>query len=237
MRHNKKADCMMRTMLPKGSVAVMARRVEPPDSLDFFPTPPWATRALFAVVLPQLGHGARVGSLWDPACGEGHLSRVAAEYAGAVHESDVFDYGIGAEIADFLDPRSGLVADWIVTNPPFKCALEFTLAACDRAQVGVAMLVRTVWVEGGERHARLFKPQPPTLLAPFSERVPMTKGRWDPEATTATAYSWFVWVKGRAPLPPFWIPPGQRAALSKPDDAARFGVRAAAPLFDAPARR
>ena len=28
------------------SSAVMAQRKEPPDSLDFFPTPPWATRAL-----------------------------------------------------------------------------------------------------------------------------------------------------------------------------------------------
>jgi hypothetical protein len=34
------------TYLPSGSTSVMARRVEPPDSLDFFPAPPWATRAL-----------------------------------------------------------------------------------------------------------------------------------------------------------------------------------------------
>jgi hypothetical protein len=31
---------------PKGFTSVMARRLEPPDALDFFCTPPWATRAL-----------------------------------------------------------------------------------------------------------------------------------------------------------------------------------------------
>ena len=39
----------------KGLTAVMARRREPPDALDYFPTPPWATRALFRHVLPALG--------------------------------------------------------------------------------------------------------------------------------------------------------------------------------------
>ena len=33
-------------MKPTEHRAVMASRREPPDSLDFFPTPPWATRAL-----------------------------------------------------------------------------------------------------------------------------------------------------------------------------------------------
>ena len=32
--------------IPTGHTAVMARRVEPPDSLDYFPTPTFATRAL-----------------------------------------------------------------------------------------------------------------------------------------------------------------------------------------------
>ena len=41
----------MTQIVPSGSTAVMARRVEAPDSLDFFPTPPWATRALVEHVL------------------------------------------------------------------------------------------------------------------------------------------------------------------------------------------
>ena len=47
-------------------------------------------------------------------------------------------------------------------------------------------------------------------------------GRWEPDGGTATAYIWLVWIKGHAPLAPFWIPPGQRAACSRPDDVERF---------------
>ncbi len=32
----------------------MAQRREPPDAFDYFPTPLWATRALFRYVLPAL---------------------------------------------------------------------------------------------------------------------------------------------------------------------------------------
>jgi hypothetical protein len=47
-----------------GFTAVMAQRHEPPDALDHFPTPPWATRALFLYVLPSLGV-ERIESAWD----------------------------------------------------------------------------------------------------------------------------------------------------------------------------
>src|SRR5690606_27106177 len=56
-----------------GARAIAARRLEPADSLDYFPTPPWATRALIEVVLPMLGRGPRasktpgpLGRLWEP---------------------------------------------------------------------------------------------------------------------------------------------------------------------------
>ena len=55
------------------------------------------------------------------------------------------------------------------------------------------MLVRAQWVEGVERYEKLFRDQPPAVYAPFVERVPMVKGRWDPDASTATSYAWFVW--------------------------------------------
>ena len=118
----------------------MARRREPPDALDYFPTPPWATRALFRRVLPALG-GETIASVWEPACGEGHMAEVVTEFA------------------------------------------------LDLASEGVAMLVRTQWIEGIGRYEKLFRDRPPTIFAPFVERVPMVKGRWDPDASTATSYA------------------------------------------------
>jgi hypothetical protein len=93
------------------------------------------------------------------------------------------------------------------------------------AERGVALFVRWQWLEGVERYERLFKPFPPTYVCPFAERVPLVKGRWDPDASTATSYSWIVWLRGprfiKSPLV-VHIPPGCRVSLTKPDDRERF---------------
>src|ERR671926_1773329 len=59
---------------PAGSTAVMACRREPPDSLDLFCTPPWATRALVHHVLGFAG--AQPETVWEPAAGYGHMVEV-----------------------------------------------------------------------------------------------------------------------------------------------------------------
>jgi hypothetical protein len=210
--------------------------------LDYFPTPPWATRALFRYVLPELGI-ATIGDVWEPACGEGHMAAVMSEFVIApVIASDIFDYGFGCVPLDFLHDPPAARPGWIITNPPFKLACEFMLQALGLASEGAAMLVRTQWVEGIGRYEKLFRDQPPSLYAPFVERVPMVKGRWDPDASTATSYAWFVWRQGApAKSRVFWIPPC-RQALTRPDDRARFAawslVPGAAPLLDrmSPAR-
>lgn len=220
----------------RGHTAVMAQRREPPDSLDFFPTPPWATRALFVHVVPDAG-----GVAWEPAAGEGHMAEVLREQFAVVRASDVFDYGRGYEIGSFVGECHDVIdgthgwPDWVITNPPFNLAVQFVERALGEAWQGVAMLMRSTWIESADRYERLFRDRPPAIVAPFVERVPMVKGRWDPKASTATSYSWFVWR--RAPLLHgqawpgawanggtnlIWIPPGCRKRLEHSDDRRRF---------------
>jgi hypothetical protein len=218
-----------------GFTAVMAQRREPPDALDHFPTPPWATRALFRHVLPSLDI-ERTKTAWEPACAEGMMAEVIAEIPEIrqVVASDIFDYGYGQAPHDFLHDDPLVRAEWIVTNPPFNLAGEFALRALNFATVGVAMLVRTTWIEGIGRYESIFRDRPPTLYAPFVERVPMVKGRWDPTASTATAYAWACWRQGaHGATRMFWIPPGRRRELTRPDDVARFAAWSLAPS-DAP---
>lgn len=219
------------------SLAVVSRRSEPPDSLDYFPTPPWATRALIEHVLE--GAVDRNMSVLEPACGEGHMAAVLMEYFDLVHAADVFDYGYG-NVRDYLTDGSGLSRrpDWIITNPPFNKAEAFLDIALNEATKGVALLLRTVWMHGVGRHNAVFVPQAPTLIAPYAERVPMVKGEWNPDASTATDYCWFVWDKDERyrDFPPqtsmCWIPPGCRKSLTRRDDLARFAAKAPAPLLD-----
>ncbi|GLR92846.1 hypothetical protein [Bradyrhizobium liaoningense] len=207
-----------------GARAIMSGRVEPDDSLDYFPTPPCATRALIEKVFAHLKIKVDASSAREPACGEGHIAEVLREYFANVSASDIFDYGYG-DVADFLDEHTSQTADWFITNPPFDDKAEaFLTRMLKLARVGVAMFVRLQWLEGEGRYQRIFDPAmtPPTLVAFFSERIALCKGRWDPEGGTATAYIWLVWIKGRKPQAPFWIPPVVVDELTRPDDAERF---------------
>ncbi len=206
------------------SHAVMAQRYEPKDSLDNFPTPPWATRALLEhVISPQ---ELRMQSCWEPACGEGHMAKVLDDYFGTVYASDIHPYGYGST-RDFLDDGTDQDVDWIITNPPFKQAEEFVVKALSIARRGVAMLARTVFAESVGRYQRLFSTTPPTKVAIFAERVPIFKERLDPKGSTATSYAWFVW---EAPVgvttQKLWIPPC-RKILERASD---YGPAATAAL-------
>lgn len=242
-------------MAQNRSPAVMAQRAEPLGGLDFFPTPPWATRAL-CEHLERWG-GLKDASVWEPACGAGDMVRPLSEYFHSAYGSDVHDHGWEgqSEICDFLFPGPSPMArcfaygqpDWIVTNPPFRLAEEFALKAFGLARFGVALLVRTAFLEGAGRFARLFAPHRPQWVLPFCERVPMVKGRLDAKASTATSYAWVVWTGGMTrniPAEPWdpahfpalaWIPPC-RARLERPGDypAPPCAAPAPGPLFAAP---
>lgn len=209
-------------------------RVEAAGSLDPFFTPPWATRALCEKVLPHIlgGDGQYfkwLGSVWEPACGEGHMCDVLTEYFDPQRSfaSDIHDHTSERNIRDFLTVEAiPGEFDWIITNPPFRgdMAERFVLRALDLSRTGVAMFVALQFLETIGRYERIFKDRPPTLISFFAERVNCCKGRWDPDGSTDAAYVWLVWIKDRAPMAPFWIPPGCRASLSKPDDRARFAA-------------
>jgi hypothetical protein len=214
------------------------RAATAPEELDYFPTPPWAARA-GAELIKTLDPEAL--TCLEPACGGGHMVHGLKDYFTHVYASDVFFHESPVEfprsVLDFLSPdvRLGRV-DWIITNPPFKVAADFVRLGLERASRGVAMLLRIAFLEGQARHPLLYGETPVTVVAPFAERVPMVKGRWDPAASSATAYAWFIWLKPS--VNPFRdapvlrpIAPGAKARLTKPDDARLFGVAGDAPLF------
>lgn len=182
-----------------------ASRGEPSDSLDDFPTPPWAGRALMEHVLrpsPRL-------KLWEPAANRGFLLRGLRDYFRACYASDVFDYGAGFDVSDYVEERAPQQVDFIITNPPFNLAYAFIDKALKETTVGCAFLVRTAFLEGVNRYHALWSRTPPAYVAQFAERVPMVKGRCDPEASTATNYCWVVWLHHRPALETLmkWIPP------------------------------
>jgi hypothetical protein len=202
------------------SHAVMAQRIEPQDSPDDFPTPPWATRGLIEHVLEDK-RALRTMTCLEPACGAGHMAKPLKEYFAEVRCADAYDYGYG-DIRDFLTyPYETNAVDWMITNPPFRLAEEFVIRALRVARLGVAVLARTVFLESSGRYNRIFRETPPTKFAQFVERVPMVKGRLDGKATTATGYAWLVWEKQISGAPRLmWVPPCRKKLERASDYAA-----------------
>lgn len=224
--------------VPSGAQAVMASRREPPESLDFFPTPPYATRAL----VEHLGPAIMGASVWEPAAGEGHMAEVLRETCSPVFASDIFDYNKGYAVGSFIsggfdfgdEVSCPFIPDWIITNPPFNLSAPFARRAIGMARVGVALFVRSAWLETVDRYNTLFVPHPPSEVALFVERVALIKGRWDPDASTATSYCWVIWERRhRGETRLSWIPPGRKESLTSSDDARRFAPETASgDLFD-----
>lgn len=224
------------------SFAVMNHRAEPLDSAEFFPTPPWATRALCEWLSQYYKLKGLVAA--DPACGHGDMVKPLREYFGAAWGSDLRDYSRWfpdqKAVEDYLlrAYSDSEAPDFVVTNPPFRIAADFIAEAHQHAKLGCAMLLRTNFLEGVERHQQLFSRVPPTDVLTFAERVIIARGRLrDPaipyrdanansgkgalkRPSTATSYSWFIW-RFNAPRRKWyrgsWIPKC-RARLERPGD-------------------
>lgn len=241
-------------MAQNTSSAVMEQRragvPDAPEALDYFPTPPWATRALCEYLDGRLGWNLGKFTCWEPACGQGFMAAPLRESFHTVRATDVFDYGQGpSHLCDFvLDGRARGPMDWVVTNPPFNLALQFVDQALRCANHGVAMLTRSAWLEGGERYRQLFSVRPPSYVLTFTERVVMLEGRLiqsgapDPfnldadgkprKASSATSYSWSVWTKSAVTgwvhdTRHGWIPPSRRQ-LERPGDYPEYAEQWAA---------
>ena len=79
----------------------MQQRREPKDSLDDFPTPPWATRALCDWLMTK-GQITEGDTCREPTAIRGHMVKPLREYFSEVQASDVAVYGAGFALQDYL---------------------------------------------------------------------------------------------------------------------------------------
>ena len=164
-------------------------------------------------------------NVWEPSCNVGHMAAPLGDYFGRVYASDIKDYGyalmdgvwdfLQADLPPWLSPE----IDAVICNPPYNGAEDFIQRALLVPGVEcVAAITRLNFLESVGRYKRLFRDQPPSVVAQFVERVPMFHGRLDPTGSTATAYAWLVWSKGWDTATELrWIPPC-RDKLERPGD-------------------
>ena len=137
--------------------------------------------------------------IWEPACGGGHLSKVLEAHGYDVLSTDLVyrDYGY-PEPVNFLTISNDSFDGDIITNPPYKYALEFVQKAINTVQDGhkVAMFLKLTFLEGKARKQFFIEHPPKTVYVSSSRLKCAMNGEFDKFGSSATAYAWFVWEKG-----------------------------------------
>ena len=162
------------------------------EAFDYYATDPKAVEMLL-----ELEQFAPV--IWEPACGEGHISKVLQAHGYEVISTDLVYRGFGdPEPLDFLkETLDGFEGD-IITNPPYSVGLEFVQRALESIRPGgkVAMFLKVQFLEGQKRGA-FFKETPPRTVYISRSRLSCAKnGDFERFPDSAIAYAWYVWEKG-----------------------------------------
>lgn len=174
--------------LPAATIGGGSSPVHARNEADFYPTPPECTVALckrFSGLLPQV--------IWEPACGDGAISRVLEAFGFSVHSTDLHDRGYGEAGVDFLAAPD--VYRSVITNPPFALAEQFIRKA-RQANKPFAMLLKATYWHAASRHA-LFKETGPAVVCPM-----LWRPNFAPERGSAPTMDvcWTVWSSGPAAI-------------------------------------
>lgn len=162
---------------------------------DYYATDPVAIDKLF----DNLTTGYFSEHIWEPACGEGHLSKRMMERGKIVRSTDLMHRGCGLGGTDFVEQYEPWGGD-IITNPPYSLAEKFVRKSLELVSVGckVAMFLRIQFLEGIARK-EFFSQYPPRYVLVFSKRVKCAiNGDFENTGASAACYAWFVWEKGYA---------------------------------------
>lgn len=159
---------------------------------DFYPTPPSATKQILKLE-------KFTGEVWEPACGDGAISKVLLLHQYSVKSTDLIDRGFGTGGVDFL--RSKYVSDNIMTNPPFVVGNKFIHQAITHARNKVVFLLRLSYLTSKTRK-KFFENSPGLPFARLyvhSARIPFGP-------STMMDFAWFVWDKDHTGTPTIqWI--------------------------------
>lgn len=161
-----------------------------PDD-DHYPTPREA-------VYPLVRHLVFPKRIAEVACGEGHISKVLAEYGYQVESSNLVDRGYGKTGVDFLKMKKR-PAPALITNPPFSLDEEFVMHALSLRFEICAFLLRLKWLCGAARYRRILGPTPPVMVLPFIERITFYAGDTPTEDQPGWSnedFAWFIWRPG-----------------------------------------
>lgn len=138
-----------------------------------------------------LEHVQITGRVLEPCCGKNDIAFPLMRAGLVVDTNDIDQSLIASYHHDYLaHDFTYYGADWIITNPPFKSAMEMLIKAYREARQGVAFQLRLSFLEPTQDRVAFLTTHPPTALIVLPRYSFTGDGKSD-SVTTA----WLVWDK------------------------------------------
>lgn len=154
---------------------------------DFYPTPAECTLAL--VDFLKIDHST---TIWEPACGDGAISKVLINNYEVISTDIRIDSGYGIGGINFLNPNLKRYASHVITNPPFNLSVQF-IEQCERFKLTMyALLLKSQYWHSSKR-MKLFTSTRPAYVLPLTWRPNFAPNRGN---APTMDMAWTVWIRG-----------------------------------------
>lgn len=187
--------------MSKLSGAMLASRDKNRRPSDYYPTPTDVTNAL-CIWLRDNTPALLNGTVWEPACGDGHMAAILHRYFPDVHATDIRHTPYTTARSpratggvDFLaTTKAPTGTAFIITNPPFTLAHQFITHAMTFNRPFAMLLKSQFW--HAKKRLPLFHALPPLAVLPLTWRPDFLDGQRGGSPTMDVC--WTVWL----PTPP-----------------------------------
>ena len=166
---------------------------------DYYATDPKTVELFLDKALSDRAIDLVNGSVWECACGEGHLMEVVKRYFPLCEwrSTDLVYRGYGCGGIDFL--KSDIRADLIITNPPFSLMNDFITHGLEQTDRYLVLFGKIQTLETVER-VEILQKSPLKYIYVHSKRQATWKDgkSLDPNGkkwATTMCLAWFVWDK------------------------------------------
>lgn len=161
---------------------------------DFYPTPSNATKAL----LKRIPFTNRQ-TVIEPCAGKHAITKeLGFRYTYTCDIDPLMEVNLVADMSQVqgwqkAQKTFGHPFEWVITNPPFNCAIDFAQHGWEYCTVGMALLLRLSFLEPTEKRQQWLMKNPPHQLIVLP-RISFTEDG----KTDSVTCAWMVWYKNTA---------------------------------------
>jgi len=155
---------------------------------DFYPTPDRLIQSYLSLGHPNRPNIDMLDSILEPCCGDGAILNPLRERFANVKGTDI-------TMGDRYDATKQSYwtdcCDWVISNPPFNCAVDIINNALLNSRKGVIMLLRASFLEPCKNRRHLLNGK----ISHITYVNPRPRFRTDTDGTDSSTVIFIAWAK------------------------------------------